>query len=113
MDGDDLTQPALLAENRLLHLAWPITLVRWPYKYTRKVSGGGPLLFDLENDPLEQENLAELETEIVDELWGAWETQSAFLAQKRERLASKRPNDLLVDPESMRLLETLGYIEKK
>jgi hypothetical protein len=113
MDGCDLTRTESLAENRLLHLAWPITLVRWPFKYTRKVYGGGTLLFDLENDPLEQENLAEVETEIIDRLWGEWETESAVLSQRRERLAATRPNDLLVDPESMRLLETLGYIEKK
>jgi hypothetical protein len=107
-----LTRPGLLAENRLLHVAWPISLVWWPYKYTKDAGGGAELLFDLENDPREEENLAEHEREIIDKLWVAWETQSATLSQKRQRLAATRPDDLLIDPESMRLLETLGYIEK-
>ena len=111
MDGMDLTRPETLRRNRLLHSAWPTTLIQWPYKYIADDGKIGQLLFNLERDPWERKDLSSLEPEIVAEMRKAWRKESRRLAQKRRKLAPEGADTLLIDPESMRLLQSLGYID--
>ena len=110
MDGKDLTRAETLRWNRLLHSAWPTTLIQWPYKYIADDGKTGQLLLNLERDPWERKDLSSLEPEIVAEMRKAWRKESRRLAQKRRKLASEG-RTMLIDPESMRLLQSLGYID--
>jgi len=111
MDGLDLTNPENLPANRLLHSAWPTTLVRWPYKYIEDDGNGERYLFNLERDPLEQKDLTSLEPEVIDGLRRAWRKEARRLAEKRRALVTEGSETLLIDPESMRVLQSLGYLE--
>ena len=102
MSGDDTGNRVVISEQRSLK-SW----IDYPWKLVRGDETKGLQLFNLENDPLEEVNLAQSHSELA-QRFGA--LLDARLAENREKeVFELEPG--VVDPEHLERLRALGYIE--
>jgi arylsulfatase A-like enzyme len=99
--------PPLLAEIRLKDGHHANALVRGRHKLIQDVSGGRLLLFDLERDPREREDLAAREPGLRDELAAALAEAIRAAALAGASVDAATPVEH--DAEQLELLQKLGY----
>jgi choline-sulfatase len=102
----ELPETPVFSETRIRGIyLQSVTLGRWKLIVDHRARSKS--LFDLEADPLEQDNLAESSAEIVDAFTKLLEDWTDDLWQKREG-AEPQPAEL--DPEELEKLRALGYM---
>ena len=85
---------------------WALTTPEWTLHWTRK---GPTALHDLDDDPYERSSVLDEHPELAQDLWhsGTW-----WLKSQRERGKQLGAGKLeAMDPELVRQLEELGYVE--
>lgn len=102
IDGSDTGDRIAIAEQRALK-SW----FEYPWKFIRSTDTGRVELYDLEKDPLEQNNVADTHPDIAIKLS---DRLNARLAEgSGDAVPELEPG--IVDPEHLERLRALGYIE--
>jgi arylsulfatase A-like enzyme len=102
IDGSDTGDRIAIAEQRALK-SW----FEYPWKFIRSTDTGRVELYDLEKDPLEQNNVADTHPDIAIKLS---DRLNARLAEgSGDAVPELEPG--IVDPEHLKRLRALGYIE--
>ena len=78
------------------------------WKYLRRASDGAEELYDLEQDPGEQRNLANQDTDRLARLRQRFDVAVKDLAP----VAGAGVEELTSDPETLEQLRALGYIDE-
>ncbi len=94
----------IVAENTLWSSEQKV-LVRWPHKLILHEKSGRRELYDLENDPLEHNDLANLHPDIADRLVQALTDRLSSTASDPSR------ESMIISDETEQELRSLGYLD--